>query len=87
VNPLTWSRQHQVAGASFCAVGAIAGVFFAWLDSPFRQLSSHSLSGEWSNAADVFLLWLSHVGFYWPWPLMGAWVAGLAFYGFQVFRR
>jgi hypothetical protein len=42
MNPLYWKRQHQVAGIAFCAVGAIAGIFLAWMDSPFRQLSSHS---------------------------------------------
>jgi hypothetical protein len=86
MNPLAWNHQHQVAGVAFCTVGAIVGVFFAWLDSPFRQMSSHSVSGEWSNATNVFLLWLSHIGLYWPWPLMGACAAGLAFYGLQLIR-
>jgi hypothetical protein len=45
MNPLDWNRQHQVAGIAFCANGAIVGIFFAWMDSPFRQLSSHSISG------------------------------------------
>jgi hypothetical protein len=36
MNPIRWKRQDQVAGLAFCAVGAIAGIFFAWLDSPFR---------------------------------------------------
>ena len=83
MNPLDWKRQHQVAGLAFCAVGAIAGIFFAWMDSPFRQLSSHSMA----NASNVFLLWLSHVDSYWPWPLMGACFTGLAFYGLQLTRR
>ncbi|MGZ3519308.1 MAG: hypothetical protein ACXVAM_19435 [Vulcanimicrobiaceae bacterium] len=87
MNPLHWKRHHQVAGIAFCAVGAIAGVFFAWMDSPFRQLSSHSISGEWADAASVFLHWLSHVGLYWPWPLMGACAAALAFYGVQLTRN
>jgi hypothetical protein len=87
MNPLDWKRPDQVAAIAFCAVGAIAGVFFAWMDSPFRQLSSHSVSGELPNATNVFLLWLSHVGLYWPWPLMGACAAGLAFYGGQLIRR
>jgi hypothetical protein len=49
MNPLDLKRQHQVAGIAFCVVGAIAGIFFAWLDSPFRQLSSHSVSGQWAS--------------------------------------
>jgi protein-S-isoprenylcysteine O-methyltransferase Ste14 len=80
-------RHLEVAGVAFCAVGAIAGIFFAWIDSPFRQLSSHSVSGEWANTTNVFLLWLSHVGLYWPWSLMGACAAGLAFYGVQLARH
>jgi hypothetical protein len=87
MNPLDWRRQHQVAGIVFCVVGAIAGIFFAWLDSPLRILSSHSVSGQWANASDTFLLWLSHVGLYWPWPVMGACAAGLAFYGFQLAKH
>jgi hypothetical protein len=50
VNPVRWKRQNLVAGFTFCAVGAIAGVFFAWLDSPFRIATSHALSGEWADA-------------------------------------
>jgi hypothetical protein len=87
MNPLDWKRQHQVAGIAFCAAGAIAGIFFAWIDSPYRQLSLHSVSGEWANATNVFLLWLSHLGLYWPWPLMGACAAGLAFYGVQLTKH
>jgi hypothetical protein len=33
------------------------------------------------------LLWLSHPGLYWPWPLMGACAAGLAFYGLQLTKH
>ena len=87
MNPLDWKRQDQVALIVFCAEGAIAGIFFAWMDSPFRQLSSHSISGEWANTTSVFMTWLSLIGLYWPWPLIGAVAAGLAFYGVQLTRR
>lgn len=87
MNPLNWTRQHQVAGIAFCAVGAIAGVFFAWMDTPLRQMSSHSISGEWADPTGVFLIWLSHVRLYWPWPLMGACAAGLAFYGLLLIKQ
>jgi hypothetical protein len=87
MNPLDWKRQHQVAGVAFCAVGAIVGILFAWMDSSIRQISSHSISGEWANAANVFLLWLSHFDLYWPWPVIGACAAGLAFYGLQLSRH
>jgi hypothetical protein len=59
MNLLDWNRQHQVAGIAFCAIGAIVGNFFAWMDSPFRQLSSHSISEVWADTTGVFLLWLS----------------------------
>jgi len=55
MNPLDWNRQHQVAGIAFCAIGAIVGNFFAWMDSPFRQLSSHSISGVWADTTGIFL--------------------------------
>jgi hypothetical protein len=87
MNPLNWERQHQVAGIALCLVGAIAGVFFAWIESPFRQMSSHSISGEWADATNVFVLWLSHVELYWPWPLMGAISVGLAFYAGRLIKK
>jgi hypothetical protein len=87
MNPLDWKLQHQLAGIAFCAVGAIAGIFFAWMDSPFRQLSSHSISGEWANTTIVFLVWLSRADLYWPWPAIGACAAGLAFYGLRMARQ
>lgn len=87
MNPLDWKRHHQVAAIAFCALGAIGGVLFAWMDSPFRQMSAHSISGEWANGTNVFMLWLSHIGLYRPWPLMGAWAAGLAFYGLQLTKQ
>jgi hypothetical protein len=81
MNPIRWKRQDQVAGLAFCAVGAMAGIFFAWLDSPFRIASSRALSGEWADAPNIFLLWLSHASLYWSSPLLGAFGAALAFYG------
>jgi hypothetical protein len=81
MNPLSWPRQNQVAGLAFCAVGAIAGIFFAWIDSPTRQFASH-VPGI--NAGDAFLRWLSNINAYWPWPLMGSCFTGLLFYGLQL---
>jgi hypothetical protein len=86
MNPIRWKREEQVAGLAFCVVGAIAGIFFAWMDSPFRVASSHALSGEWADAPNIFLLWLSHAGLYWPWPLFGALGAALAYYGSHLVR-
>jgi hypothetical protein len=87
MNPVHWKRQDLVAGLTFCAVGAIAGGFFAWLDSPFRVATSHALSGEWADAPNIFLLWLSHPGLYWPWPLIGACAAALTYYGVHLVRN
>jgi hypothetical protein len=87
MNPLDWKREHQVAGLAFCAVGAIAGIFFAWMDSPVREFSSHYVSGQWANSTHIFLQWLTHVELYWPWPIIGACAAGLAFYGLQLTKR
>jgi hypothetical protein len=83
MNPLGWLRQNQVAGLAFCAVGAIAGIIFAWIDSPIRQFASH-VPGI--NAGDAFLRWLSNINVYWPWPLMGICFTGLLFYGVQLGR-
>jgi hypothetical protein len=87
MNPLDWKREHQLAGVAFSAVGAIAGIFFAWLDSPIREFSSHYVSGQWANSTKWFFQWLAHFGLYWPWPVIGALTTGLAFYGLQLSRH
>lgn len=79
MNPLRWKIEHQVAGILVCVLGAAAGLLFAWLESSARYLAVRSISGEFSDYTGVFLAWLK-VGHYWPWPLMGAVIAGLAFY-------
>jgi len=87
MNPLDWKREHKVAGIAFCAVGAIAGILLAWLDSPIREFSSHYVSGEWANSTKFFLQWLAHVELYWPWPAIGGCTVGLAFYAVQLTRH
>jgi hypothetical protein len=86
MNPLGWRREHQAAALALCLAGALAGTILAWLDSPFRLASSKALSGEWADAPNVFLFWLSHPHLYWPWPVIGAVTAGLAVYGFKLIR-
>jgi hypothetical protein len=84
MNPLRWKREHQVAWFVICLIGAIVGLLFAWFQSPFYYISRASLSGEWANSTRVFLNWLPYVELYWPWPMFGAIIPGLAFYAFQL---
>jgi hypothetical protein len=86
MNPLHWKRDDIAALIVFCAVGALGGLAFAWLDSPMHSLCQHSISGEWSNCTRVLLMWLQHPSIYWSAMLSGALVPGLAFYGFQLGR-
>jgi hypothetical protein len=79
MNPLQWKREHQIAGLVICAIGGVGGVLFAWIESSFHSMAVSNLSGEWSDYTGVFLNWL-WFGHYWPWPLLGAIMAGLAFY-------
>jgi len=79
MNPLKWSRQHQIAGVLASLMGALVGLLFAWLESPFRRMSLQSLSGEWADYSGVFLLWVKN-GLYQPWPILGAIVSALMFY-------
>ena len=85
MNPLRWKREHQLAGIVACLIGAMAGIFFAWMQSAPHSMSVINLSGEWADYTNVFLLWLRY-GHYWPWPLLGAVTAGLTVYALQLFR-
>lgn len=87
MNPLTWRLELQIAGAMCCVVGAMAGVFFAWMESPFRRIANSNISGEWSNSSTVFLQWLSYPHLYWVWPFFGGLIAALAFYAFMLTRK
>jgi hypothetical protein len=86
MNPLTWKKNHIAAWLVFCAAGALCGLAFAWIDSPFHALCKASFSGEWANCAHVLLLWLQYPAAYWPMMIYGALVPGLAYYGFQLAR-
>jgi hypothetical protein len=87
VNPIHWSARRKIAGVLFVIFGALAGIFFAWLDSPFRALSSHSLSGEWADYTQVFLMWLSHPHLYWSWLVFGILAAAIGFYAVELGHR
>ncbi len=85
MNPLRWKREHLLAGVIFCVIGAIGGIFFAWMQSAFHAIAISNLSGEWADYSRVFLVWLRDA-YYWPWPTMGALVAGLSFYAARLLK-
>jgi hypothetical protein len=77
MNPLHWNREYQVAWIAFCIVGGMAGLFFAWLESPVRVMVNYTMEG---NPYLMFLLWLSRPSRYWHWPFFGISFVGLTFY-------
>ena len=77
MNPLQWQRQHQVAWITFCTVGGMAGLFFAWMESAARVTANYTMG---VNAPWMFLLWLLRPAGYWLWPVYGVVFAGLTFY-------
>jgi hypothetical protein len=68
MNPLRWNFEHQIAAIIICLIGAICGLFFAWMESAAHSQAISNLSGEWSDYSGVFLMWVEY-GHYWPWPL------------------
>jgi hypothetical protein len=87
MNPLGWKLEQRIAGIVICLIGGTIGLLFAWFENPFYALCRASLSGEWANCSRVFFLWLPNVGLYWPWPMFGALILGLAFYVLQILRN
>jgi hypothetical protein len=83
MNPFHWRREYQIAWILFCLVGGMAGLFFAWTESPFRMVANYTMDG---NPSLMFLLWLSHPSRYWQWPLFGIVFVGLAFYAAMLTR-
>jgi hypothetical protein len=53
------------------------------MESAFHGLAVTNVSGEWSDYSQVFLVWLEHAH-YWPWPVLGALIAGLVFYAVRL---
>ena len=87
MNPLSWKSKHLSAWALFSVVGALCGLAFAWLDSPWHALCRSSFSGEWANCARVLTLYLQYPSAYWPMMLYGALIPGVTFYAFQLARN
>jgi len=78
MNPLRWSHEHQHAWIVITVTGAIAGLLFGFIHSPFFALLQ-----TWP----AFLAWLSLPGSYWPWPTLGFLITGLTFYAVQLLRH
>ena len=78
MNPLHWTRQHQVAWAVISMFGAVLGVCSGFIHSPF-----FAIMRPWRVLGE----WLSHPQSYWLWPSFGFLIAGLTFYAAQLFRK
>jgi hypothetical protein len=78
MNPLHWTRPHQLAWAVISLLGAVLGVMLGFIHSPF-----FSIMQPWQ----VFVEWLSRPQSYWLWPSFGFLIAGLVFYAAQLFRK
>jgi hypothetical protein len=77
VNPLHWTRQHQLAWLVISAIGAVLGLMFGFTYSPLL-----SMPLTWG----AFAMWLSLPESYWQWPVYGFLITGLVFYAVQLFR-
>jgi len=80
LNPLTSCREHQLAGLAFCAAGALCGLMWAWVDSPFYRIC-HS-PGGFADCGHMLVVWLTYPSQYWLMVLIGAMAPGLLFAGF-----
>jgi hypothetical protein len=78
MNPLHWTRPHQLAWAIVCLSGAVLGVLLTFIHSPLFWMAQ-----PWP----VFAEWLSRPQSYWLWSLLGFVVSGLIFYAAQLFRK
>lgn len=86
MNPLFWTREHQCAWFAVVATGVVIGTYVAWIESPIYKITTTSPSAI-GGPGQTFLLWLAHIGSWWPWPAFGALTFGLAFYAFQLARK
>jgi hypothetical protein len=77
MNPLRWTREHQLAWIVISATGAVFGVLIGYTHSAL-----FSVPQTWQ----VIVEWLSVPGFYWQWPVVSFLITGLTFYVVQLFR-
>ena len=73
MNPLRWTREHQLAWIIACLLGAVAGLAYSFIYWQFRGY-------EGFVPASTIIVFLSHPIFYWPWLVIGAVMGMLAFY-------
>ena len=78
MNPLHWTREHQLAWAIVCAFGTVLGVLLGFIHSPYFSMTQPS---------QVFMGWLSMPQSYWRWPVLGFVISGLIFYAVQLLRK
>lgn len=78
MNPLHWKREHRHAWVVISLTGAIAGLLFGFIHSPFFTILQ-----TWQ----AFVAWLWFPGSYWAWPVFGFLVTGTIFYAVQLLRR
>jgi len=77
MNPLHWTREHQLAWAVISAIGVILGLMLGFIHSP-----DFSMSQTWQ----AFEVWSSQPKSIWAWPSFGLLFTGLALYAAQLFR-
>ena len=77
MNPYYWTTQHRMAWFIVSVTGAVAGVLFAYIQSPFFFAPQ-----GWP----VFEAWLWSPRIYWVWLISGFLVTALLFYLAQLAR-
>ncbi len=77
MNPFRWTRQHRMAWLIVSMTGAVAGVLFAYIQSPFFFAPR-----GWR----IFEAWLWTPSTYWVWPVAGFFVTATLFYLAQLGR-
>jgi len=77
MNPLHWTRQHQLAWFVISVIGAVLGLLLGFMHSP---------SFSTPQAGQGFVERLSFLESYWRWPLYSFLITGLTFYAVQMLR-
>jgi hypothetical protein len=77
MNPFYWTLQHRMAWLIVSVTGAVAGVMFGYIQSPFFLTPQ-----GWQ----VFEAWLWSPGINLVWPISGFFVTALLFYLVQLAR-